>query len=165
MLPHGHFHNQGISRRHKIVIANRTDFLQHDRALGKIFGVPNQPPPRLDQRFEHQHPWHDRKSRKVIGQILFRQRQVLQCRDGLVRFQFRNAINQQKTHSNRPLKYPRESNRNSENRSSASRIHSDSSRPTIATKPWILFASRIPHNPGSRVHNQYGRKLFTENML
>ena len=50
---------------------------QHDDAVAKVIGQPQQPGAGLDQRLEHQHARHHRKRREVVRQILLAEGQVL----------------------------------------------------------------------------------------
>ena len=80
-------------------------FAEQHQALLEVRARPNQPRRRLNQRFEHQDARKHRIGRKMIGQVLFRQAEILDADDPFRRRQFHNAVNQIESHRSlrRPL--------------------------------------------------------------
>ena len=66
--------------------------------MGKVFAQSQQPGRRLRRCFEHKHAGQHRKLRKVVGQVLLGQRDVLDGRQLNVRLVRPDRIQQPKTH-------------------------------------------------------------------
>src|SRR5262249_25658414 len=71
---------------------------KHDYAVGEVLHVADQPGAGLGERLEHEHARHDRKSWKVVAQVLLSQRKILDGNQGLAPLDFQNPIDQHESH-------------------------------------------------------------------
>ncbi len=88
-----------MPRLQEALVCNVFCLCQQDHAVGKVFAGADQPSGCLRQRLQHEHAGQDRKRRKMIGKVLFCQRDGFDGLDVLARLNLCNSINQAEFHS------------------------------------------------------------------
>ena len=91
-------HVQGLSRRDKVGILDCPGFFKHNDAVREILAQPDQPGTSLGGGFEHENPRQHRKLGKVVRQVLFRERNILDCREFGVWLKRADPIQKPKSH-------------------------------------------------------------------